>query len=230
MKHIKRFNEELDPNTYLRTADKLAEFDKDRANNMRDYVKSLSDRKAESEWKKEVDFWKEYGIFDSRTDFYVRDLPNGDYYMKLEPLYDIFIGDYNYIRSHKKKNGLMGLFFQISFIPVDIENIEKSNYIFEESFYALQIIMDYDDTNVNFIKYDIDNYNEFEFNVKILNRQSANKLKRGIIKYISSNEFRTEFMREVLIGVDMSAETGLQIEDFIEYIRAIPVNKLYKNI
>lgn len=237
MKYLKKFNEELDPDTYTRASMKLRE----KGHHIRS--KSLIDWSSEKKWEELVNTYSKYGEF------------NADFGRSLgkeeETTIDILsIPCYLQIISRViKKHNQNRLYFNL--IPKTLkDHINLQKYFKKEGqffpYFSISFFIDSPDV----IRFRGDNYftirdthipsETVRMETRLSDRISANKfikllgdvMTNGNSEYPTSNEDITLYQslqRDFLIDTKLT-DTGVELEDiYHEFMKIYSANDFYKN-
>jgi len=183
MKHIKKFNEELDPSTYRKVADKLDSIrssnnfighfidSRDRANSLRKHADEMSFLESFKENIKLSEKYSKYGEFD----MLVSDV-KGKFNIGIELMCDSIINDFEG-QLEVGNNDSLNLGFMISLIP-SVKDIDAAKNLAKK---LTKNYLDYSDGYFHIgwvdIKYELkDNGSKFkEVNVYSESRNSSNR-------------------------------------------------------
>jgi hypothetical protein len=245
MKYLKRFNEELKPQTYMSAARKLDTMGHtDRAADLKKWAQKVELDEGVDKWKKKVNDFSKFGIFKMN----VVNPETG------EKLVGDFAIDMHFDEmAFEDNDGETGEFgFFIGIIPTSEELLSKCEEVMPEAdlvngFYWASILsIGYEIeknkevklTECNLFDYDDGLSGEISF----ADRQSAQRFKNLLKRCITDREFdypsgytnaknMQEVMeRSILVGQSFSIDYGFELEDIADFITKISPNELYKTI
>jgi hypothetical protein len=216
MKHLKRFNEELNPSTYQNAAWKLSnmarktgndEF-KTRSNNLRDYAENKS-------WQENI---KEYSKFGKTT----------------------------VTTQYNKKGDKLNVVFSVGLIPVDVETKEKFQNLIPEGdfdngfFWGFWVEVEFEDKGegLEFSKVSVSSY-DFNITGKLsFSRSLCGAIKRHLSACFTEDSGYEQNGRslykileeEVLIKSGASLKYGVAMQDLQEFIKEITPNTIMSSV
>jgi hypothetical protein len=241
MKYLKKFNEELRPQTYLSAARKLAKLGHtDRANALKDWAKETEKKEEMIKWQDRIQDYAQFGTFKlSVKNTETNETLTGDFHL------DISFDELAF--SDEPESGIT---FFIGLIPTSEDLIYQymelcPDYDFGNGFFWGKIFnLEYElgDTVV-FTKWNMWDYDD-EMNGKInfADRSSANKFKNLLIQifsnpqlgypsgYTDADDIYEKLETCILAENSFSSDYGFKLEDAAEYIRTISPNLLYSTI
>jgi hypothetical protein len=138
MKHIRRFNEELKPSTYRRSADNLLKLGhKRRSSVMKDWADNVENKLKEKEKQESLSFLTEYGPFKMN---FIKDkdfIFTGNFYIAISGLdYSLKDSYFDLVDSDGVANYDISLDFDLGFIAADDETEnELYKYIDIDKYY-----------------------------------------------------------------------------------------------
>lgn len=246
MKYLKRFNEELKPQTYMSAARKLDKMGHtDRAEDLKKWANKMESDEEMVKWKKSLNDFSKFGIFKMNVvNPETGEKLVGDFAIDIhfdEMLFEDSAGDYE---------GSFGFFMGI--IPTSEELLSKCEEVMPEAdlgngFYWASIFsIDYQiekNQEVKLTKWNLFNYDEgLSGEISFADRQSAQRFKNLLKRCITDREFdypsgynnaknMQEVMeRSILAGRSFSIDYGFELEDIADFINKISPNELYKTI
>lgn len=242
MKYLKKFNEELRPQTYMSAARKLDKLGHtDRANALKDWAREMEKKEEMIKWMDRIQDYAKFGTFkmtikNAQTDEAI----TGDFHL------DINFDELAF--SDEPENGIT---FFLGLIPSSEDLIYQymelcPDYDFGNGFFWGKIFtLSYDlsDGQVKFTKYELWDYDD-EMNGKVAfaDRASANKFKNLLIQifsnsqlgypsgYTDADDLYEKLTNCILAENSFSSDYGFKLEDAAEYIRTISPNLLYSTI
>lgn len=241
MKYLKKFNEELRPQTYMSTAkklDKLGHYD--RADSLRDWADETEKKNEINKWREHIQDYAPFGTFKMT----VKNIETG------RTLTSDFHLDVNFDDMSFTDQPEGGITFFLGLIPTseDLVNqymklcpdYEFSNGFFWGKVFSLQYeLMD----NVKFTNWDLSEYDDLvNGRVNFSDRLSANKFKNLLIQIFSKPELRypsgyrdVDTLHEkltncILAENSFSSDYGFKLEDASDYIKTISPNLLYSTL
>lgn len=254
MKYLKRFNEELNPRTYLSAAKKLSAIGHtDRAEELKDWAKETEKREEITKWK---DRLQDYGLFGT----YKLNIVNPETDEKFTADFNLDINfdelafeDNFEWQKEKDPNNVddVSIFFFIGLIPTSEEVLRKCIEIMPDSdfgngfFWGMSCGIDFKVQKGQVIleKFTLDDYDEnVAGNVSFADRSSANKFKT-LLKNIFSNpelnypsgytdvEYLYQKLEQVIcIQQSFSSDYGFELKDVADFINTQSPNTMYKTI
>lgn len=235
MKHIKKFNEELDFSTYLNASHKLKKLGhKDRAS-------ALTDWAIKQEWVRVREQYLPFGKFkinlhNKETNKTITD------YFELVIQFDNMSFEDSFEYSIEAGETEFTMCFFIGLIPDKKETIDKCDKLIDDfemdnGFHWGGIAlfdMELKDLRLKITKFYIENYNYSDFS--FADRSSANNFKNIIIKLFSDPTFNYPFNdynyleSELLVSNSLSVDYGFKLEDVADFMKTISPNTLYKTL
>jgi hypothetical protein len=250
MKYLKRFNEELDPQTYKRAARKLRKLGHEgRAKELEDWSNKRQIDEGLLLWKENVKRFSKFGKFklnikNPKTD----EKLTGDFYLDLILDRDSF-GEslQDFINDKKGSFWIAG-----GIIPANEETLNKCMVILPDPddlnngfFWALSLSLDFiiESNTIKFNNYELSDYDSsLSGNVSIADRASANRL-RILLKnmfgnpnydYPSGYRDFDNFYEMVwnVFGAQygLSSDYGFSPELITDFINSMSPNEMYKSI
>lgn len=241
MRYLKKFNEELRPQTYMSAARKLDKMGHhDRAKKLKDWAGEMEKKEEMIKWKDRIQDYAPFGTFNMTV-------KNPETGQKLVGDFHLDINFDDLSFSDEPENGI-SLF--IGLIPSSEELIYQymelcPDYDFGNGFFWGKIFsIQYNLTDkVEFTKWEMFDYDsEMNGEISFSDRSSANKFKNLLIKIFSepnlgypSGYTDVEYMYQkleasILVSNSFSSEYGLELEHIANYIRTISPNELYKTL
>lgn len=237
MKHLKKFNEELRPQTYMSAARKLDKLGHtDRANALKDWAKETEKKEEMIKWQDRIQDYAQFGTFKlTIKNTETNETLTGDFHL------DVNFDDLSF--SDEPESGIT---FFLGLIPTSEDLIYQymelcPDYDFGNGFFWGKIFnLQYElgDTVV-FTKWNMWDYDD-EMNGKInfADRASANKFKNLIIQifsnpqlgypsgYTDADDLYEKLTNTILAENSFSSDYGFKLEDAAEYMRTISPNLL----
>lgn len=248
MKYIKRFNEELNPQTYRNAARRLDKIGKHtRSADLINWADKVEIDNNLQKWNDMVDRFQKFGKFKisltnrSNSPFYKI---TGDFYLLLDMNRDAFGDSLDDIKSDGEGEFWIG----IGIIPADIETLNKciemlpdpdlGNGFFWAMFLQLNFTLNAGELKMT--TWELLNYDEnISGKVSFADRGSANRFKMLLVKIFSDpnfdypsgyndfDSFYTMFDAIFCINYGMSSLYGLEPETVANFIRQISPNEMY---
>jgi hypothetical protein len=248
MKYLKKFNEELRPQTYMSAARKLDKLGHhDRANALKDWAKETEKKEEMIKWQDRIQDYSPFGTFkmtiknpEKRSWTGKGDTLTGDFHL------DINFDELAF--SDEPENGIT---FFLGLIPSSEDLIYQymdlcPDYDFGNGFFWGKIFTlkyDLSDDQVKFTKYELWDYDE-DMNGKVAfaDRASANKFKTLLIQifsnpqlgypsgYTDADDLYEKLTNTILAENSFSSDYGFKLEDAADYIRTISPNLLSSTI
>jgi hypothetical protein len=249
MKYLKKFNEELNPQTYRRAAAKLlkqSSFNKERADELRDWADKREVVQNTEKWEKMKTETSKFGTYNLSIE---NNADGEDFVGRFHPYItferDGFIDDYE---SSKEQGGDfdMGLYLFLGSVPADQETLDKcmeimpdpdfGNGFFWTNNIGIQFYFESGSVKINDIK--IDEYDDsLTGSVSIPDRKSAQILKNLLVKMFSEpslgypsgyndfDSFYEMFEAKILAEAGLSSDFGFSMEAIADFLKAVSANK-----
>ena len=237
MKHLKKFNEELRPQTYMSAARKLDKLGHtDRANALKDWAKETEKKEEMIKWQDRIQDYAQFGTFKlTIKNTETNEALTGDFHL------DVNFDDLSF--SDEPESGIT---FFLGLIPTSEDLIYQymelcPDYDFGNGFFWGKIFnLQYElgDTVV-FTKWNMWDYDdEMNGKVNFADRASANKFKNLIIQifsnpqlgypsgYTDADDLYEKLTNTILAENSFSSDYGFKLEDAAEYMRTISPNLL----
>jgi hypothetical protein len=241
MKYLKRFNEELRPQTYMSAARKLDKLGHhDRANALKDWARETEKKEEMIKWQDHIQDYAQFGTFKMTIkNPETNETLTGDFHLDVN-FDDLSFGD----------EPESGITFFIGLIPTSEDLIYQymelcPDYDFGNGFFWGKIFTlgyELEDT-VKFTKWNMWNYDdEMNGKVNFADRASANKFKNLLIQifsnpqlgypsgYTDADDLYEKLTNCILAENSFSSDYGFKLEDAAEYIRTISPNLLYSTL
>jgi hypothetical protein len=242
MKYLKKFNEELRPQTYMSAARKLDKLGHtDRANALKDWAREMETKEEMIKWKDRIQDYAQFGTFKMT----IKNPENG------ETLTGDFHLDISFDEMAFSDEPESGISFFLGLIPTSEELINQyielcPDYDFGNGFFWGKIFnLEFEivDDMVQFKKWNFWDYDE-DMNGKVTfaDRSSANKFKNLLIQfftnkdlgypsgYTDADDIYEKLETCILAENSFSSDYGFKLEDAAEYIRTISPNLLYSTL
>ena len=241
MKYLRKFNEELNPQTYRSAARKLTKLGHtDRAKALTDWSNEVESKEEMAKWRDQLQDYANFGTFNIG----IRNTENDE---KMTAEFALAIHFDELAFSDEPESGI-GLF--IGLVPTSEELIQKCNEFmsdpeFGNGFYWGMIFnLEYNITDqIQFTKWNLWDYDDsLSGKVAFADRTSANKFKNLLIKIFTDPQLNypsgytdvaylyQKLEASILVGQSFSSEYGLQLEDIADYIKTISPNELSRPI
>lgn len=254
MKYLKKFNEELNPVTYKRAANKL---DKKghvyRATQLRDWGNQKETELENKKWLDSIEEMKKFGTFKLKIEVDGKEFI-ADFYLNLVLDREGFADTLAYLQEQENSDwSVLSFWFSAIIIPVDEEVKQKCFEIMPEpdfmngGFWGISIniplVYDQHSVSLKIENFSIDNYdNSMSGNISIADRRSANKLRKLMIDIFSDenlnypsgyNDFSDiwELLNGYFsTGLGLNVDYGWYPEQVADYFKEkTVVNDFYKN-
>lgn len=249
MKYLKKFNEELRPQTYRSAAAKLLKqspFNKERADNLRDWADKREMVEDSVKWGKMMQECSKFGTYNLQIG---NNADGVDFVGKFHPYItferDGFLEDYEY-NKEQVADFDMPLSLFLGSIPADQETLEKcmetmpdpefNNGFFWTNTISIQLYFESGSVKINDVK--IDEYDDsLTGSVSIIDRKSAQALKTLLVKMFSEpnlgypsgyndfDSFYEMFEAKVLAEAGLSSDFGFSMEAIADFLKAVSANK-----
>lgn len=242
MRYLKRFNEELNSQTYLSAARKLQKMGhSDRSKQLKDWAIKTEHKENLVKWKRNIDEYSKFGEFKVNVkNPETGEILTGDFYL--------FI---NFDELQFSDDPESGIAFFIGLIPKTEDLIDKYMELCDDSdfgngfFWAKIFCLEYsiDDDQVKFEKWNLWDYDsEMNGEISFANRASANKFKTLMVKittdpnlqfpsgYTDYIEMWDKLTSSILGDAGWASDYGFELQDIAKYIRTISPNLLYTTL
>jgi len=249
MKYLKKFNEELNPQTYRSAAAKLLKqspFNKERADELRDWADKREIVEDSKKWEQMKAKTSKFGTYN----LHIENNADGvDFVGRFHPYItfdrDVFLDDYEY---NKEQGGDfdMGLYFFLGSVPADQETLDKcietmpdpdfGNGFFWTNNIGLQLYFESGSVKINDVK--IDEYDDsLTGSVSIPDRKSAQTLKTILVRmfsepslgypsgYTDFDSFYEMFEAKILAEAGLSSDFGFSMEAIADFLKGVSANK-----
>jgi len=242
MKYLKKFNEELRPQTYMSAARKLNKMGHtDRSNDLKDWAREMESREEMIKWKDRIEDYAQFGTFTMT--------------IKNEETGETLTGDFNLDISFDEMafsdEPESGISFFLGLIPTSEDLIKQymelcPDYDFGNGFFWGKIFnLEFRivDDRVQFTKWNFWDYDsDMNGLVAFSDRGSANRFKNLLIQLFTNSELNypsgytdVDYMYEklescILAENSFSSDYGFKLEDAADYIRTISPNLLYSTL
>jgi hypothetical protein len=248
MKYLKRFNEELDPFTYRKAANKLRKKGHvKRADDLDSWSQEMDTKLSLKKWEDRVEKMKEFGTYKLEIEVSDEKIV-GDFYLELIPDRDAFADDLQYLRD----DGIH-FWFGIIIIPTTKELLDKCiNFLPDGDFgnggfwgmsFTIFVEYDTDTTGLKVKNFSLDNYDtSLSGDVSIKDRRSANRFRKLIIDIFSDKNLNypsgyTDFdtvwdLWDLYFGANLglSGDYGWESNDIADFFKKhTSANDFYKN-
>ena len=257
MKYLKKYNEELKPGTYFSAARKLKKIGHtDRASELEDWGSKVESRENLVKWRDVLQDYAPFGLFKIKISDPIYPISKkghqlvGDFALFIQFDELAFEDSYEYERE-KDPDNIQGLSIPmfIGLIPTSEDLITKCEEVmpepeFENGFYwGMCLSLDFDiiGGQVKFKKFELDEYDSgLSGDVSFADRASAGRFKMLLknifrnpdLNYPSGYTDQTNFYKKleevILVGAGFSADYGVDLSTFSDYIMTISPNTLYK--
>jgi len=247
MKYLKKFNEELRPQTYRNAARKLLKqspFNKERADDLNDWANKRKIIEDSVTWKKMKEECSKFGTYklniENDGETFV-----GNFHPYITFERDGFLDEYD----DNKEDGddfNMPLSFFLGSVPADQETLDKcietmpdpdfGNGFFWTNVISILVYFENGSTKIHDII--IDEYDDsLTGNVSITDRKSAQTLKNLLVKMFNEpnlgypsgyNDFASfyeMFEAKVLAEAGLSSDFGFSMEAITDFLKAVSANK-----
>jgi hypothetical protein len=230
MRYLRKFNEELDPQTYRRAASKLAKIEKEspkkgkaidakrRADDLRQHAQEIEKKEHYGKWEKEIETYKEFGEFD----FIIEE--GGDpetFYLALIPELYSTTESWN-----DGEENLISFSFAGGIIPTNKEQYSRLTKLYDAYngfIWAFWIMIDYDVKNSE-IKFKGITMDIYEIDdLQVANRKTANNLKRLLVDIFDDKFYPSahndvdnahdKIQREIIQGLNLSIDYGFEMDN-----------------
>ncbi len=247
MKYLRKFNEELKPQTYRRAAYKLKKMGHvDRASELDKWGDKIEDDLNYKKWGKNLEEYAKFGTYKLNIKTKKGDI-NGDFYLDINFDGDSFIDSLYDNDENGNKEG--GIWFFVGIIPTTEELMKDCMSKFPDPdmgngfFCGLSVGLDFEIINnkVEFKKFNLSNYDEsISGDISLGDRQSAGRF-RNLLKSMFTNpslnypsgrtdvEYMYQAFEQIILSeAGFSSDYGFRLEDAVEFINTISPNTMYK--
>jgi hypothetical protein len=241
MKYLKRFNEELNPQTYRKAARKLRKMGHEKR------AKDIEDWADLSKWKENIEEYSKFGKFKLNILTEDGQRLNDDFFLCIQIDRDYFGDSIDGIKEDEEGEFL----FFIGMIPTNRETIDKCEKTLPDSdlnngfYWAMTLMLSFElkDSTIKFINYKLDNYDTgISGDVSFADRASAGRFKTLLKNMFSNKDYNypsgyTDFdnfydMIYNVFGAEygLSSDYGFSPEVITDFINTISPNEMYKSI
>jgi hypothetical protein len=208
MKHLKRFNEELNSSTYMRASRKLQKIVKDdprlarsinaaeRADKLKSHAGDMEMRESIDKWKRKVDKYSKFGTF--RFDLYSPGSEdsyrggNVEFYLEICPE---FTDLQEFWDEEEQDNRTISIRFSVGLIPTSEDDIKGISDNFEDLdfyngfFWGFWFSVDYTVVNckTSFSKIQLDSYDDSVAEIQISGMKTRQQLKKIFMDIFEQN-------------------------------------------
>lgn len=249
MKYLKKFNEELRPQTYRNAARKLKKLGHEgRAKELQDWS-DVKEKELELEkWNQNIDEFSKFGKFkmnlvNPETNQKITE----DFYISLHIDRDSFDDSLDEMIADGEGN----FWIAIGLIPVDKKTLDKCIEMVPDPdmgngfIWAMSITLDFviEGDIMRMTKYELHNYDEsISGDVSFADRASANRFKNLLKKMFSQPDFNYpsgyrdfQYFYEMFYNVfgaqfGLSNDFGFTPEMISDFINTLSPNEMYKSI
>lgn len=256
MKHLRRFNEELNSSTYMRASRKLQKIVKDdprlaksinaaeRADKLKSHAGDMEMRESIDKWKRKVDQYSKFGTF--KFDIYSpgsdQDSYTGDFYIEICPE---FTDLQEFWHDEEQDNRTISIRFAVGLIPTSEDYIKAISDNFEDLdfyngfFWGFWFSVDYTVVNgsTSFSKIQLDNYDESIAEVQISDMRTRQQLKKMFMGIFEQNSDLNNSSkdasnlyelveREVIQELELYSDYGIDQDRIVTDLRKIPASHL----
>jgi len=255
MKYLKKFNEELRPQTYMSAARKreaeailkdelhgkgAGRDERESAEELRSWAREMEKKEEMIKWKDRIQDYAQFGTFKiSIKNTETGETLTGDFHLDIS-FDDLAFGD----------EPESGITFFIGLIPTSEDLIHQyievcPDYDFGNGFFWGKIFnLEYELTDtVTFTKWNMWDYDsDMNGKISFSNRRSANNFKNLLIQifsnpqlgypsgYTDADDIYEKLTNSILAENSFSSEYGFKLEDAAEYIKTISPNLLHYSL
>jgi len=254
MKHLKRFNEELNPSTYRSYARKLQKVVKEnprlarsinaqeRSDKLRAHADTMEMKQSLEKWKAKVAQFSELGIY--KFDIYSPDSEKSytaDFYLEICAE---FIDLQEFWHDEPEDNRLISIPFAAGLIPTNEDDINAISEKFELDFYngffwGFWIYVEYSVVNgtTSFSTLKLMSYDDSMAEVQISDMRTRQQLKKLIVSIFEENSDLNKsstdvsnlyelFDREIIQDLELYSDYGIDQDLIASDLRKIPASHL----
>lgn len=247
MKYLKKFNEELRPQTYRNAARKLLKqspFNKERAEDLNVWADKREVIEDSATWEKMKAETSKFGTYKLNVENDGESFV-GNFHPYITFERDGFVDEYEDNKEHGEDFD-MGLYFFLGSVPADQETLDKcintmpepdfGNGFFWTNNIGIQLYFESGSVKINDVK--IDEYDDsLTGSVSITDRKSAQTLKTLLVKMFSEpnlgypsgyndfDSFYEMFEAKVLAEAGLSSDYGFSMEAIADFLKAVSANK-----
>jgi len=249
MKYLKKFNEELRPQTYRSAAGKLLKqspFNQERADELRDWAEKREIIEDSAKWEKMKAKCSKFGTYNLKIG---NNADGVEFVGKFHPYItferDGFLDEYEDNKEHGEDFNMPISFF-LGSIPADQETLDKCietmpDPDFGNGFFwtnTISLLLDFEAGSINIRDVKIDEYDDsLHGDVAIIDRKSAQTLKTILVKMFSEpnleypsgyndfDSFYEMFEAKVLAEAGLSSDFGFSMEAIADFLKAVSANK-----
>lgn len=243
MKYLKKFNEELNSQTYLRASYKLKNFGNksslDRADKLKDWAIKTEERESIEKWAEHIKILSKFGSIKCNVGSELV-----DFYFDFSFDSTAFEDTLDDAKSEDPDNFNSTIYHSFWLAPTTIEGVHKClktvdavDYFSNGQFRAGYISIDYAVVNGAIEFRDFSLYYEDEVNFtltsngasKVLNMLAKIYSDRGLNYPSSNTRYDNEYEHlnsSICIENGFSVDYGFELSDAAEYIKTVPKQKL----
>lgn len=249
MKHLKKFNEELEPSTYLLASQKLNKIGHNRrSKELESWGKMAKWKASMKEWEKNIEKYSPWGkaTFKFNVD---GEVFSRDFYLLFN--FDEYLNSDSLLHN-KESKGYFGfrIQFELGLIPADEETLQKCLGLFPDSdfskgfFWANWIMIHYkvENEKLSFDKISITPFDDGDMlgEPELVDRKGALVLKRSLIACIDEDQdypssdsgYRTMhdlIFRCICQKCEMLVDYNLDMERMLNDVKSYSHNHFFKD-
>jgi hypothetical protein len=252
MKYLKKFNEELDSNTYMRASRKLDKLGHiDRASNLKNWSNEIERRGELTKWQSRLKEYSPFGIYkinivNPSSDKKIIE----DFALDVNFDADSFEDNFEWMKE-SDQNLQSSIILFIGLIPTSEEVLKKCEGVMPQAefgngmFWGLTCAIEFEIVNEQVVikEFNIDDYDEgLSGHVSFANRTSANKFKtllKNIFTkpdlnypsgYTDADSIYQKLEQTISIRQSFSSDYGFELKSVADFINTISPNEMYKTI
>lgn len=256
MKHLKRFNEELNPSTYRSAARKLQKVVKEnprlarsinaqeRSDKLKAHADTMEMKQSLEKWKRKVDEFSKLGTlkFDIYSPESDEDSYTGDFYIEICPE---FIDLQEFWHDEPQDNRLISIPFSVGLIPTNEDDFTAISKMFPNLdfyngfFWGFWIYVEYTVVNgaSNFSGIKLMSYDDSVAELQISDMKTRQSLKKMIKSIFEENSDLNKsssdvsnlyelIEREIIQDLELYSDYGIDQDRIASDIRKIPASHL----
>lgn len=250
MKYLKKFNEELDPSTYLSASRKLKKLGHERrSKELEAWGKEAENRVSKEKWKKNIETYSPFGKATFKFMSGKSEVFRGDFYLIFT--FDDTLNHESIIDAKEESGGYFNfpIQFAVGLIPSDEETLKKCLSKFPEPYFEngffwsnwVNIFYKVENEKLSFSKVSYDPYDEGQtLSPELVDRRGALTLKKSLmacldedVDYPSSDD-RYHTMHDLVFRCicqqcEMLVDYNLDMEKMLNDVKEYSHNYFFKD-
>ena len=250
MKHLKKFNEELEPSTYLTASRKLKKLGHERrAKSLEDWGRAAEKRVSTEKWKQNIQEYSPWGKATFKFMSKKNEIFRGDFYLILTFDDDANIESISYEKETGKGYFNININFALGLIPADEETLQKcltkfpDPYFGNGFFWGNWVMINYKVENEK-LSFDRISYNPYDedqtLSPELVDRRGALTLKKSLMACLDENvdypssDDRYQTMHDLVFRCicqqcELLVDYNLDMEKMLNDIKGYSHNYFFKD-